>query len=59
MAEFAWVARAATGEVQKGVMVADTKEAVERRLRAQQLNPQRVSKIVPTAGANRSMALET
>ncbi len=44
MAEFAWVARAATGEVQKGVMIADTKEAVERRLRAQQLNPQRVSK---------------
>jgi type IV pilus assembly protein PilC len=44
MAEFAWVARAATGEVQKGVMIADTKEAVERRLRAQQLNPQKVSK---------------
>ena len=44
MAEFAWVARGPTGEVQKGVMVADTKAAVERRLRAQQLNPQRVSK---------------
>lgn len=44
MAEFAWVARAATGEVQKGVMIAETKEAVERRLRAQQLNPQKVSK---------------
>lgn len=44
MAEFAWVARAATGEVQKGVMVADTKAVVEKRLRAQQLNPQRVSK---------------
>ena len=44
MAEFAWVARAPTGEVQKGVMVADNKAAVERRLRAQQLNPQKVSK---------------
>ena len=44
MAEFAWVARAATGEVQKGVMVADNKAAVEKRLRAQQLNPQKVSK---------------
>jgi type IV pilus assembly protein PilC len=44
VAEFAWVARAPTGEVQKGVMVADTREAVERRLRAQQLNPQKVSK---------------
>lgn len=44
MAEFAWVARAASGEVQKGVMVADDRAAVERRLRAQQLNPQRVSK---------------
>ena len=44
MAEFAWVARATSGEVQKGVMIADTKEAVERRLRAQQLNPQKVRK---------------
>jgi type IV pilus assembly protein PilC len=44
MAEFAWVARAPSGEVQKGVMVADDRAAVERRLRAQQLNPQRVSK---------------
>jgi type IV pilus assembly protein PilC len=44
MAEFAWVARGPTGEVQKGIMVADNKAAVERKLRAQQLNPQRVSK---------------
>jgi len=44
MAQFAWVARAPTGEVQKGVMVADNKAAVERRLRSQQLNPQKVSK---------------
>ena len=44
MAEFAWVARAPTGEVQKGIMLADNKDAGERRLRAQQLNPQKVSK---------------
>ena len=41
MAEFAWVARAPTGETEKGVMVADTVDAVEKRLRAQQLNPQK------------------
>jgi type IV pilus assembly protein PilC len=44
MAQFAWVARAQSGEVHKGVMVADDRAAVERRLRAQQLNPERVSK---------------
>ncbi|HZO16049.1 MAG TPA: type II secretion system F family protein, partial [Polyangiaceae bacterium] len=44
MAEFAWIARTQNGEVHKGVMVADNKAAVERRLRAQQLNPERVSK---------------
>jgi len=44
MAEFAWVARDGAGGVQKGVMIAEDKAAVERRLRAQQLNPQRVSK---------------
>jgi len=44
MAEFAWQARAASGEVVKGVMVADNAAAVEKRLRAQQLNPQKVSK---------------
>jgi type IV pilus assembly protein PilC len=44
MAEFAWIARAPSGEVHRGVMVADNKAAVERRLRAQQLNPERVQK---------------
>ena len=44
MAEFAWVARDGAGAVQKGIMIAEDKAAVERRLRAQQLNPQRVSK---------------
>ncbi len=44
MAEFAWVARGPTGDRQKGVMVADTKATVEKRLRALQLDPQKVSK---------------
>ncbi len=44
MAQFAWEARATTGEVLKGVMVADNRAAVEKRLRAQQLNPQKVAK---------------
>jgi type IV pilus assembly protein PilC len=44
MAEFAWVARGPGGDLQKGIMVADNKAAVERRLRAQQLNPTKVSK---------------
>jgi type IV pilus assembly protein PilC len=44
MAEFAWVARDGAGVVQKGVMIAEDKASVERRLRAQQLNPQKVSK---------------
>lgn len=44
MAEFAWEARARTGEVRKGVMEADNEAAVQTRLRAQMLNPTRVKK---------------
>ncbi|MBM4358855.1 MAG: type II secretion system F family protein [Deltaproteobacteria bacterium] len=44
MAQFAWQARAASGEILKGVMVAENVAAVEKRLRAQQLNPQKISK---------------
>jgi type IV pilus assembly protein PilC len=44
MAEFAWVARGPAGDVQKGVMVAENKTVVEKRLRAQQLNPEKVKK---------------
>ena len=44
MAEFAWEARARTGEVRKGVMTADDVAAVEERLRGQQLNPVAVKK---------------
>src|SRR5687767_2017612 len=44
MAEFAWEARARTGELRKGVMEADNEDAVNARLRQQQLNPVRVHK---------------
>jgi type IV pilus assembly protein PilC len=44
MAEFTWEARARTGELRKGVMEADDEEAVNTRLRQQQLNPVRVRK---------------
>ena len=42
MAEFAWEARARTGELRRGVMEAADEEAVTARLRQQQLNPVRV-----------------
>ncbi len=44
MAEWAWEARARTGEIRKGVMDADDKEAVNQKLRAQNLNPVKVRK---------------
>src|SRR5215468_5910263 len=44
MAEFVWEARARTGEVRKGVMEADDAEAVNARLRQQNLNPVKVKK---------------
>lgn len=44
MAEFAWEARARTGEVRKGVMEADNEATVHNRLRQQQLNPVKVKK---------------
>jgi type IV pilus assembly protein PilC len=44
MAEFTWEARGRTGEVRRGVMEADNEEAVNQRLRQQQLAPVRVSK---------------
>ncbi|MDX2051100.1 MAG: type II secretion system F family protein [Polyangiaceae bacterium] len=44
MAEFTWEARGRTGELRKGVMEADTAEAVNARLRQQQLNPVKVKK---------------
>jgi type IV pilus assembly protein PilC len=42
MAEFTWEARARSGEVRRGVMEADDAEAVNLRLRQQNLNPVRV-----------------
>src|SRR5205814_2366044 len=47
MAEWVWEARARTGEVRKGVMDADDKEAVNQKLRAQNLNPVKVKKKGP------------
>ncbi len=44
MAEFAWEARARTGEVRKGSMEAESEDAVNQRLRAQQLQPTKVKK---------------
>lgn len=44
MAEFAWEARARTGELRKGVMEADDEAAVNARLRQQQLSPVKVKK---------------
>src|SRR5687768_12294232 len=39
MAEWAWEARARTGEVRKGVMDAESHDAVHERLRQQNLRP--------------------
>jgi type IV pilus assembly protein PilC len=44
VAEFVWEARARTGEVRKGSMEAETEDAVNQRLRAQQLQPTKVKK---------------
>lgn len=44
MAEFVWEARARTGELRKGVMEADDENAVQNRLRQQQLSPVKVKK---------------
>src|SRR5687767_6673406 len=44
MAEFTWEARARTGETKKGVMEAENAEAVQSKLRAQNLNPTKVKK---------------
>jgi type IV pilus assembly protein PilC len=44
MAEFAWEARARTGELRKGSMEADDADAVNTRLRQQQLTPTKVKK---------------
>ena len=44
MAEFVWEARARSGEVRKGSMEAESEDAVNQRLRAQQLQPTKVKK---------------
>jgi type IV pilus assembly protein PilC len=44
MAEWVWEARGRAGETKKGTMEADSLEAVQGRLRAQNLNPVKVQK---------------
>ena len=44
MAEFTWEARGRTGELRAGTMVAENAEAVNNRLRKQNLNPVKVKK---------------
>ena len=44
MAEFVWEARGRTGEVRSGKMEAESEDAVNQRLRAQQLSPTKVKK---------------
>jgi type IV pilus assembly protein PilC len=44
MAEFTWEARGRSGELRKGVMEADNEDAVNAKLRQQQLNPVKVKK---------------
>jgi type IV pilus assembly protein PilC len=44
MAEFVWEARARTGEMRKGSMEAESEDAVNQRLRSQQLQPTKVKK---------------
>jgi type IV pilus assembly protein PilC len=44
MAEWAWEARARTGEIRKGVMDAEDKASVDERLKAQNLNPVKIRK---------------
>jgi len=53
MLEFSWVARDASGDIEKGIMMADSKEAVEKRLRQQQLEPKKINKRLSISfGAN-------
>ena len=44
MAEFVWEARNRAGEVKRGIMDADDEDAVNSRLRQQNLNPTSVKK---------------
>jgi type IV pilus assembly protein PilC len=56
VAEFVWEARARTGEVRKGSMEAESEDAVNQRLRSQQLQPTRVRK--KAQGINLKLNLE-
>jgi type IV pilus assembly protein PilC len=56
MAEWVWEARARSGEVRKGVMTAETADAVQTRLKSQNLSPVKVKKkaaalVLPSIGS--------
>jgi type IV pilus assembly protein PilC len=55
MSEFAWEARARTGELRKGIMEADDEAGVQARLRGQQLMPTKIKK----KGASLSLTFGT
>src|SRR5688572_28187022 len=59
MAEFAWEARARTGEMRKGSMEAEDASAVNTRLRQQQLNPVRVKKKLKLASLQFGSGVKT
>jgi type IV pilus assembly protein PilC len=44
MSEWVWEARSRAGELRKGIMDAESRDAVQARLKAQQLNPVKVKK---------------
>src|SRR5260221_5871336 len=44
MAEFVWEARGRTGELRRGTMEADSEDAIDARLRQQQLVPTKIKK---------------
>src|ERR1035437_2519564 len=44
MAEWVWEAKAVGGETRKGLMEADSEDAVQQRLRSQKLTPTKVKK---------------
>jgi type IV pilus assembly protein PilC len=59
MAEFTWEARGRTGELRAGTMVAENAEAVNTRLRKQNLNPVKVKKKPLTIRINIGTGVDT
>jgi type IV pilus assembly protein PilC len=59
MAEFSWEARGRTGELRAGVMVADSVETVNTRLRKQNLNPVKVKRKAISFNFNFGTGIDT